>query len=163
MSTETAIRLCVSYSIDYLLRQPDTILAGALVARETGKPMPAGVIRTFLGDLLRQGYEMVPVCDRCDAKGACQGHPYQIHELKTWPEPFEAVWLGTKLAEYRRDDRGFQVGDVLRLREYDPQADTYSGRRIEARITHVAKGQLFPEGYAMLSIQVDGKRTERTA
>lgn len=42
------------------------------------------------------------------------------HELKTHPEPFEAVVQGLKTFEYRYDDRGFNVGDELLLREWDP-------------------------------------------
>jgi hypothetical protein len=41
-----------------------------------------------------------------------------IHDLKCWPEPFAAILSGEKRHEIRRDDRGFKVGDVLRLREY---------------------------------------------
>jgi len=42
------------------------------------------------------------------------------HELKTWPEFFEATRRGQKKFELRRDDRpeGFQVGDELLLREF---------------------------------------------
>lgn len=42
------------------------------------------------------------------------------HELKTWPTPFDAMWHGDKLYELRRDDRGFQVGHTLLLREWVP-------------------------------------------
>lgn len=47
------------------------------------------------------------------------------HELKTWPEPFAAVRSDEKLAEFRRDDREprFAVGDVLVLREWEPDHD----------------------------------------
>lgn len=44
------------------------------------------------------------------------------HDLKTAPEHFEAVWSGAKTAELRKDDRGFSVGDVLRLREWSIEA-----------------------------------------
>ena len=43
-----------------------------------------------------------------------------VHVLKTWPVPFSAVWSGAKRAEARRDDRGFEPGDILALREYTP-------------------------------------------
>jgi hypothetical protein len=76
------------------------------------------------------------------------------HDLKTWPDAFQAVWDGRKTAEFRRDDRGFDVGDVLRLREWDPKTSLYSGRAIEARITHISPGGRsgIPEGFAMLSL-----------
>lgn len=43
------------------------------------------------------------------------------HELKTVQPHFAHVQSGAKRAEIRRDDRGFAVGDVLVLRELDPQ------------------------------------------
>lgn len=39
----------------------------------------------------------------------------QIHELKTLPVYWDAVKRGEKTFEVRRDDRGFQKGDRLRL------------------------------------------------
>lgn len=44
----------------------------------------------------------------------------RVHHLKTWPEPFQAVIDGRKRHEVRVDDRGFAVGDVLTLKEWDP-------------------------------------------
>ena len=42
------------------------------------------------------------------------------HTLKTWPEFFDAIVAGEKTFELRRDDRGFNVGDLLQFREWDP-------------------------------------------
>lgn len=38
-----------------------------------------------------------------------------VHRLKTLPDYWEAVASGDKNFEVRRDDRGFQKGDILEL------------------------------------------------
>lgn len=62
------------------------------------------------------------------------------HELKTWPEPFAAVWRGDKTYEIRRNDRGFAVGDWLALREWGNETGQYSGRVVWAEITYMTNG-----------------------
>ena len=49
----------------------------------------------------------------------------RIHELKTWPAYWQAVESGEKTFEVRRDDRGFQKGDILVLQLYDPEKRAY--------------------------------------
>lgn len=97
------------------------------------------------------------------------------HDLKTWPEPFAALWSGAKRAEFRKTDRPFAAGDLLRLREWSPverdrwvaawtgrglphvedaaNARAYTGRSILARVTDITTGFGIPQGYAMLSIE----------
>lgn len=44
----------------------------------------------------------------------------RVHELKCWAgRMFDAVLSGQKPFDVRRDDRGFQPGDLLMLREYE--------------------------------------------
>lgn len=76
------------------------------------------------------------------------------HKLKTVQPHFDAVASGAKRAEIRKNDRGFEVGDVLVLREYDPATDAFTGRFVEVRITHVLRGfEGLAEGWVSLSVE----------
>lgn len=67
----------------------------------------------------------------------------KMHDLKTWPEYFDAIISGAKLFEVRKDDRGFTVGDTLLLREWDPKHSWYTGRTVSRRVTYVLTGPAF--------------------
>lgn len=56
-----------------------------------------------------------------------------LHELKVVPPYFEALFTERKNFEVRRNDRGFQAGDVLHLREYGTHD---AGLPCETRCTH---------------------------
>lgn len=43
-----------------------------------------------------------------------------IHELKIWPQYYCRVADGSKTFEVRENDRGYQVGDTVILKEFDP-------------------------------------------
>lgn len=61
-----------------------------------------------------------------------------VHELKCWPQLFEAIKEDRKRHDLRRaDDREFRVGDLLKLREFDPQSERYTGREQTVRITYI--------------------------
>lgn len=78
-----------------------------------------------------------------------------IHDLKCWPEPFEAMLAGCKRHEIRRDDRGFEVGDLLLLREWAPQADAgYTGRMALLWVTYLSRGPEWglPQGHVVMSV-----------
>ena len=75
------------------------------------------------------------------------------HELKTVQPYFDAVFYGEKPFEVRKDDRGFAVGDVLVLREWDAAAQQYGRRVFERRVTYVLRD--FPAlvpGYVVLGL-----------
>ncbi|KAE8756740.1 DUF3850 domain-containing protein [Paraburkholderia madseniana] len=59
------------------------------------------------------------------------------HVLKSWPRFFDAIRLGTRTHELRRNDRDFQVGDLLELREYEFSMSRYTGRTCIAEITSI--------------------------
>ena len=63
-----------------------------------------------------------------------------IHDLKTWPGMFANVAAGHKTHEIRKMDRPFMIGDVLRLREWDPYAAEYTGHVIDVTVTFVTCG-----------------------
>ena len=78
----------------------------------------------------------------------------KTHELKTWPDPFAALWDGQKRYEIRRDDRGFAVGDLLNLREWRPNDETYTGRVASCAVTYLSRGPDWglPAGLVVMSI-----------
>lgn len=59
------------------------------------------------------------------------------HELKCWRKYFDAVWTGKKKFELRRNDRKFQVGDELLLRETEDGIARYTGREVVVTVTHI--------------------------
>lgn len=82
-------------------------------------------------------------------------HPH-IHELKCWPQYYNQIRIGAKRFELRRDDRGgFQVGDLLILREWHPGDQRYTGYVTVATVTYVLDGgEWLTPGYVALGIAV---------
>lgn len=74
-----------------------------------------------------------------------RGYPV-CHELKSWPIYFEPVFNWKKRCEMRQNDRGFEAGDFLLLREWEqggPPASEilpdsrYTGRWAIVRVTYI--------------------------
>lgn len=62
------------------------------------------------------------------------------HTVKSHPAPFSAVWSGEKMHEIRYNDRGYKVGDIVRLSEWDPNRNQFVGpigRDIDVIITYL--------------------------
>ncbi len=64
----------------------------------------------------------------------------KIHYLKTWPEYYEAILSGDKKHEIRVNDRKYEVGDILRLEEFDPKTGR-TGHYMDMRITYISTGR----------------------
>ena len=79
---------------------------------------------------------------------------HRYHELKTWPPYLDAVLTGKKTFEIRKADRPYAVGDVLRLREWSPVSESYSGRDCFVSVTFILPGGAFglQDGYVCMSI-----------
>lgn len=89
-----------------------------------------------------------------------------IHELKTWPKYYEAVVSGAKTFEARKNDRNFKEGDLLRLREWDPCTQTYSGRCSTYRAAYVLTDEQHDavrEGFAIIALGICEQPTEENA
>jgi hypothetical protein len=67
------------------------------------------------------------------------------HELKTDPDVFQKTWNNKKSFEIRKDDRNFQEGDILFLRE-----TKYTGKQMKSGKA------LFYTGFS-LKVRVDYK------
>lgn len=99
-----------------------------------------------------------------------------IHELKTDPKVFEDIISNGKNFELRKNDRNFQVGDLLILKEtkysgremaryhngaypghmIDGKPLEYTDRIVRATITYILNGPIYglDKGWAILSIRI---------
>ncbi|EHF8592063.1 DUF3850 domain-containing protein [Salmonella enterica] len=80
----------------------------------------------------------------------------KVHDLKIHPKYFEPVAAGKKRAEVRINDRDYNAGDTLILREYDPKKG-FTGQKVVALITDATCLRAFVDNgapYILLSIQL---------
>ena len=79
----------------------------------------------------------------------------KTHSVKIWPEYFNAVCNLTKKHEIRRDDRDYQVGDLVILREWNHTTEEFTGKEQGVEITYVSRGFTGIEpGYVVFSFRV---------
>src|SRR4051812_12856009 len=65
------------------------------------------------------------------------------HKVKSWTTLFEPTLAGVKTHDVRRmGDRDYKVGDTLRLMEFDPEKQQYTGRELCVRITYITSAKL---------------------
>lgn len=100
---------------------------------------------------------------------ALRAQEVNVHELKTLAQYWDAVACGAKNFEVRRDDRGFQRGDLLKLHRVDQDDPTrystkygtrFERRTLVKRITYVLTGGHFgiEAGYVVLGLVDDEPR-----
>ena len=74
------------------------------------------------------------------------------HELKILPAYFQPVMHETKNFELRKDDRGYAVGDELKLCEFD--GEQYTGAIIFRRVQYILRDcPGLAEGYCILGLK----------
>ena len=85
------------------------------------------------------------------------------HTLKTDREIFKAVQDGHKTFEIRKDDRGYQFGDILTLCETRYTGEEmkigkpleYTGAAIDVEVLHILRGPIYglEKGWVIMSIK----------
>jgi hypothetical protein len=91
------------------------------------------------------------------------------HELKCWPEFFDAIARGDKTFEVRRYDRGYQCGDLLVLRKWNPRFQGWSlyhymngpryvagadlAETLTVEVTYMLSGLGLQDGYVALAVR----------
>lgn len=83
--------------------------------------------------------DLLPALRELDVPTPTPDTGARVHELKTWPNDWLAVESGAKNFEVRRNDRGFQPGDTLVLREWNPDDQTYTSRSVTRRVDYVLR------------------------
>lgn len=86
------------------------------------------------------------------------------HMLKTDREVFQAVWNGKKKFEIRLNDRDFQVGDELLLRETQFTGEemkagaplVYTGEKLLVIVSYILQGPIYglAENWCIMSIRI---------
>lgn len=88
---------------------------------------------------------------------------FKCHELKTDPQVFDDVASGLKSFEIRKDDRGYEVGDMLSLRKTRHSGQEmangcpleYVGAPLYAVVTYIMRGPIYglAEGWVIMGIE----------
>lgn len=73
----------------------------------------------------------------------------KVHKLKILPEYYKAQIEGKKNFEIRKNDRGYQVGDWILLKEYNPEIKKFTGRKVTVEVTYITNYQQ-KDGYVVL-------------
>lgn len=109
--------------------------------------------------LLEQGSRRLEVDEHdprlaADALEGARPLGVREHDLKLAADLFEEVQSGRKTFELRRNDRNFQVDDILWLHAWDGVA--YDGRTLQVKVTYLIDGERFgalQPGFVCMSIK----------
>jgi hypothetical protein len=77
----------------------------------------------------------------------------KTHYLKCWPEYFKSLAYGDKKFELRKDDRDFQIGDTLIIKEWNGE---FTGNELKFYVSYILRDAVnlgLMEGYCILSLK----------
>lgn len=78
----------------------------------------------------------------------------RVHQLKVECEFYAALSLHLKNFEVRKNDRNFQVNDILVLREWSAAREAYTGLWLYAQISYILDDPRYcKEGYVILGLK----------
>ena len=75
----------------------------------------------------------------------------KVHHLKIIPEYSDAIRRGAKTFEIRKNDRGYEVGDELILKEYENES--FTGNLLKAVVTYITD-YAQQKGYVVMAIEL---------
>jgi hypothetical protein len=97
----------------------------------------------------------------------------QLHILKTVNPYFEQAWLDNKTFEVRKNDRNFQIHDIVQLKYYNPLnpnsdlkvanelKDHWNDHYLLGQIKYILDDPVYcKEGYVIFSLEILGRGSE---
>lgn len=75
------------------------------------------------------------------------------HTLKSWPAFYKAIAHELATFDLRKDDRGYQPGDIIEFEEFRPGVGEYTGAKTTRRVAYIFRDfdGLTP-GYCILGL-----------
>ena len=99
----------------------------------------------------------------------------QLHILKTVNPYFEQAWLENKTFEVRKNDRNFQLNDIVQLKYYtcmnpsnnlqiaQEQGDHWINHYILGKITYILNDPMYcKDGYVIFSLEIYDRGSDPT-
>ena len=85
------------------------------------------------------------------------------HKLKIMSKYYEAILLGKKTFEVRKDDRPYSEGDTLLLQEIvSPNGCGYTGREMTVDVTYILRDSDYvKDGYCIMGIKIKSTNKAR--
>ena len=84
----------------------------------------------------------------------------KVHYIKCWPEFYKPVRKGEKTFELRKNDRGYEKGDVLVIQEWDQGGNGYTGNECVRVVSSIVKeGFGLEKGHCCMGMKKSIKRS----